>query len=396
MSRSRRLAPIAIIVGLAAILTIVVVAIVLSASDNGTPSTNPQRVAVPEPTRRLTPAPTAAPANGCQATVDGATAAAVEAAVRSAGAGTVCFPAGRYEGPFIASVAGQTWRLEDGAVLGGSIGIEAADVWIGGGTIELPTDDQWAQGITINADRVTIHGVTFKGGGLVISIHGRDGTQVLDNHFSGQSGTAIFIWGEGRGSDDTLIEGNTIDGTSGRKASPIASRGAEDIAEGIVNQRITVRGNKIDQGDEASGWFGVELKLSPKAVIVDNDIRGGATLVSLPDSDGVIVSGNRLDLRGSAGWGVEIAKSNDVTVEDNTFTGDGLGTGDRAVSMNSGSLRALITANHASELGALVDLTGNDHRIADNCLANVASVTAFRSSAGANVIVSRNGPCPQG
>lgn len=390
-----RIVPIAAIAGLAAVLTVAVVAIVLSANGTGTPSASPQRVAVPSIERRVTPSPTVVPADGCNATVDGGTAAAVAAAVESAGAGTVCFPAGRYEGAFEATVASQTWRLAEGAILAGTIAIQATDVWIEGGTVELPTADQWGEGVSINEDRATIHGVTFHGGGLVISIHGRDGTQVLDNTFSGQSGTAIFLWGENRGADDTLIEGNTIDGTAARKASPIGSRAAENDADGIVNARITVRGNKIDQGDEASGWFGVELKLSPKALVVDNDIRGGGVLVSLPDSDGVIVSGNRLDLRGSATWGVEVANSDDVTVEDNTFTGDGPGSGDVAVSMNSGSLRALISANRAAELGALVNLTGNDHLIADNCLANVANITAYRSSAGPNVAVERNGPCPQ-
>ena len=343
-----------VIVGLVSVLTIAVVAIVMSASNPESPSDNPRRVEVPDPSRRVTPSPTVAPNAACDATVDGTTAASVEAAVSGGGAGTVCFPAGRYEGSFVASVAGQTWQLDPDTVLGGSVEIVAPDVWIRGGSIELPTDDQWREGVTVDADRTTIQGVTFRGGGLVISVKGRDGTQVLDNHFSGQSGTAIFIWGEGRGADDTLIEGNTIDGTAARKASPMASRGAEGGAGPgvIVNQRITVRGNKIDQGDETTGWFGVEFKLSPGAVIVDNDIRGGNVLVSLPDSDGVIVSHNRLDLRGSATWGVEIAKSNDVAVEDNTFTGDGPGSGDTAVSMNSGSLRALISANTADGLGA--------------------------------------------
>ena len=314
----------------------------------------------------------------------------------AAGAGVVCFPAGRYEGPFAATVAGQTWRLDPKAVLDGTISVQAPDVWITGGTVKLPTADQWAEGVTIDADRATIEGVTFDGGGVVVSVKGRDGTQVLDNHFGGQSGTAIFIWGEGRGADDTLIEGNTIDQAAARKASPIASRASEDDTDGVLNRRITVRDNTIDQGDATTGWFGVELKLSPDAVIVGNDIKGGAVLVSLPDSDRAIVSGNHLDLRGSPNWGVEIASSDDVTVEDNTFIGDGPASDDTAVSMNSGSLRALISANRADGSGALVDLTGNDHRIADNCLANVKSITAYRSSAGPNVDVARNGPCAPG
>jgi nitrous oxidase accessory protein NosD len=389
-----RIAPIFVILGLAAISTVAVVAIVLSASDTGIPSDNPKRVPVPMIERRATPSPVAAPAGDCQATVGGASAAAVETAIAEAGPGTVCFPAGRYQGPFAAVVAGQTWRLDAEAVLAGSMAIEAPDAWISGGTVELPTDNPWAEGIAVNADRVTIKGVTFQGGGLVISVKGRDGTQILDNHFSGQSGTAIFIWGEGRGADDTLIEGNTIDQGAATKASPVSSRAAEDAATGIVNQRITVRRNSIDQGDALTGWFGVELKLSPGAVIVDNDIRGGHVLISLPDSDGAIVSGNRLDLRGSANWGIEVASSNDVAIEDNIFTGDGAGSEDTAVSMNSGSLRVLISANRASGFGALVNLTGNDHLIADNCLADVNQVLAYRSSAGPKVTAVRNGPCP--
>lgn len=391
-----RAAPFAVIVALAAVLTVVVFAIVLSPSGFGTPSASPKRVPVDAPDRRVTPSPSAVGAEACQATVAAESPTAVKAAIEAAGAGTVCFPSGRYEGPFAATVAAQAWRLDDGAVLAGKVDIAAPDVWIGGGTIELPTDDEWDEGVTVNADRATIQGVTFRGGGLVVSIKGYDGTQVLDNQFSGQSGTAIFVWGEGRGADDTLIEGNTIDQAGARKASPISSRGAEGGADQTVNNRITVRANKIDQGDGTTGWYGVELKLSPGSLIIDNDIRGGSVLVSLPDSDNVIVSGNRLDLRGTAVWGVEIAKSNDVTVEDNTFTGDGPGSEDTAVSMNSGSLRALITANNANGLGVLVNLTGNDHLIADNCLSGVTNILAYRTSAGPNVDVQRNGPCVQG
>ena len=326
-------------------------------------------------------------------TVQGNDAAAVVAAVTATGAGVVCFPSGRYDGPFTASVAGQTWQLAQGAVLAGHIQVAAPDVWIVGGAVELPADDPFAESITVDGDRTTIEGVTFHGGGLVISIKGRDGTQVLDNSFSGQSGTSVFVWGEGRGADDTLIEGNTIDQSAGHDASPIASRAAENESEGIFNRRIIVRGNRIDQGDETTGHFGIELKLSPDAIITDNDIRGGEALISLPDSDGAIVSGNRLDLTGSAYWGVEIANSDDVTVEDNTIVGDGQNSHDTAVSMNSGSLRALISANSVRALSTLVDLTGDHHRIIDNCVVDVKDLTGHRWSAGLDVDIERNGAC---
>jgi hypothetical protein len=393
MSRLRRFALIIAVLGLAGLLTVGAAALVINLRERGRPDASPARIPVPTIERRATPSPSAAAADDCSASVGGTTAADVDAASAAAGAGTLCFPAGTYEGPFTASIEGQTWRLDPEAVLAGSILIDAPDVWIIGGNVELPTEDQWADGIAIDADRVTLQDITFHGGGVVVSVRGRDGTQILDNRFSGQSGTAIFVWGEGRGADDTLIEGNTITQDATRQASPIASRAAEDEADGVVNARITVRGNTIDQGDETTGWFGVELKLSPNAVITDNDIRGGNVLVSLPDSDGVIVSNNRFDLRGSAHWGVEVANSDDVTVEDNVFTGEGNGSRDTAVSMNSGSLRALITANRVDGVGALVDLTGNDHRIIDNCLTNVATVAAYRTSAGSNVDIARNGDC---
>src|SRR6476469_9963727 len=225
MASARRLAPIIAVLVLALGATAAVAAMILSPSGE-TPSDHPQRVAVPEVDRRVPP-PSAAP-DRCDATVDAPTAAGVERAVDAAGAGVVCFPAGRYEGPFAATVAGQTWRLDREAVLDGAISVEPPDVWITGGTVKLPTADPWAEGVTIDADRATIEGVTFDGGGVVISVKGRDGTQVLDNTFGGQSGTAIFIWGEGRGADDTLIEGNTITQAAARKASPIASRASED------------------------------------------------------------------------------------------------------------------------------------------------------------------------
>ena len=217
------------------------------------------------------------------------TAAAVEAAVADAGAGTVCFPAGRYEG--------SVRRRPSPARHGDSrkapsspapSAIKAPDVWIGGGTIELPTEDQWAEGISVNADRATIQGVTFQGGGLVVSIHGLDGTQVLDSQLQRpvRDGDLHLGRGSRRGRHADRGQHDRRDVRPGRPRRS-RSRGAEETAEGVVNQRITVRGNKIDQGDETTGWFGVELKLSPEAVIVDNDIRGGGVLISLPDSDGV-------------------------------------------------------------------------------------------------------------
>jgi hypothetical protein len=62
--------------------------------------------------------------------------------------------------------------------------------------------------------------------------------------------------------------------------------------------------------------------------------------------------------------------------------------------MNSGSMRALITANSVRAVSTLVNLSGDEQRILDNCVADVRDIVAFRSSAGPNVDVERNGPCP--
>lgn len=390
MAPARRITFFGIATGLAAGAA----AIVALALGSGSYSDVPLGSTIPEIPRSAEPDGSGrATVDACRRTVQGTTEGAIAAASADAGPGTLCIPDGRYLGSFTAAVAGQTWRLASGAVLAGPVSIEAPDVNITGGTVELPPDDPWAEGVTVDADRATVQGVTFRGGGLVVSVKGRDGTRILDNRFSGQSGTAIFIWGQGRGADDTLIQGNTIVQTATSKSSPISSRAADHVDEGVVNRRITVRSNTIDQGNASTGWFGVELKLSPDAVIVDNDIRGGRVLVSLPDSDGAIVSGNQLDLRGSPTWGVEIASSNDVTVTDNTVTGDGSTSKDTAVSMNSGSLRAVIDANTATDLGTLVNLAGNDHLISNNCLVAVGRITAYRSSAGSAVRIIGNGPC---
>jgi len=59
-----------------------------------------------------------------------------------------------------------------------------------------------------------------------------------------------------------------------------------------------------------------------------------------------------------------------------------------------GHARALITANSVRALSTLVNLSGDDHRIIDNCVVDIGALTAYRSSAGPNVDVERNGPCP--
>ena len=104
---------------------------------------------------------------------------------------------------------------------------------------------------------------------------------------------------------------------------------------------------------------------------------------------------NEFDLAGSPHWGVEIASSDRVTVEANDFRGDGSDK-DSAISMNSGSSDATITDNMVAQVGTLVDLSGDGHRITGNCLDQVGHEYAYRSSGGGNIEFARNGACVAG
>jgi len=363
-----------------------------------TATTTPAPTASPTPVVTPTPSPTATPAAstsaGCVRTVSGFTATAVHAARDGAGAGTVCFPAGTYTGALSASVAGQTWSLAPGAVITGPINVSGAGVTIRGGTIERPTTDRWAPSVRVDADGVTVEGITFLGGGQVVSIQGNDRTRVRNNTFTGQSGSAIAIWGDGVGADDTLIEGNTITQTITYQVSPITSRGNEsNVHAGVQNARTIVRNNTIDQGIGNVGWFGVEFKQSAGTLVEGNTIRGGWVLISFPETDGAIVRNNTLDMRGTPNWGIEVANSYDVTVEGNTFIGGGTSAGDHAVSLNSGSLRTTVRGNTVRDVRTLFDVSGDWHTVTDNCLANVLYEYEYRSSGGPNITFARNGPC---
>jgi hypothetical protein len=330
----------------------------------------------------------------CDASLKSADAAELRRASATLGARVLCLAAGRYEGRLELLVADQTWRLGPKSVLAGSVKIAGRGAAIEGGTIEIPSADPLSTGLTIDADDVDIENVSFKGGGNVISVNGRDRVRIVGNSFEGQTGTAIALWGEERGSDDALIQGNRIAQTSTLKASPIASRGNEGVLHGgIQNARPVIRDNVIDQGAGDLGWFGIELKQSAGALVERNNVRGGQVLVSLPESDGTIVRDNSLDLSGSAYWAIEIPNANDVLVEGNTIVGSGPASQDYAVALNSGSMRATVRGNQVRDVRTLFAVSGDGHMVTDNCLTNVTNIFEYRSSGGANITFARNGPC---
>lgn len=332
----------------------------------------------------------------CTARVDGLDAAAVHRARDAAGTGgVVCFPAGTYSGALTASSRWQTWLLEAGAIVTGMVRVTGPGTTIRGGTIERPTTDRWASSVRIEAHDAAVQGVAFRGGGQVVTVHGVDRTRITSNTFVGQRGSAIAIWSEGVGADETLIEGNTITQTVTNRVSPITSRGNESITQGgIQNLRTVVRGNTIDQGAGDVGWFGIEFKQSARALIEGNTIRGGRVLISFPETNAAIIRNNTLDMRGTPFWGIEIANSLGVTVEGNTFLGDRDVT---AISHNSGSRGSLIRLNRAALPGTFVDLNadrgGGGHTIRDNCLTGVLRVTRYADDPSNPSTVTANGAC---
>lgn len=259
-----------------------------------------------------------------------------------------------------------------------------------GGTITGPTNNRWASLVSVNSNNVRVENVSFRGGGQVISIFGRNNTIIKNNNFRNQIGSAIAMWGEGRGSNDTLIEGNDIvQAAPVYQTSPISGRASENCS--TKSLRTTIRSNTFDQGPKGVGWFGAELKCHDTVLFERNNFKGGDVLISLPDTNNVTVKNNTLDLRGSPYWGVEIPKANDVIVSNNTIFGDGPTDG-HAVSMNSGSQRTTVTFNTVSNVRTLIDFGGNYITVTDNCLTNVSRITEYES-AGTNVTLARNGPC---
>ena len=334
-------------------------------------------------------------ATTCTRTVRGFTASAVHAARDRAGVGgTVCFPAGRYTGDLRANVRGQTWRLNDNATLTGRVVIAASKVRLNNGTIERPSNDRWLASVEVRAHDVTVISVRFVGGGTGINIYGKDRTRITWNSFRSLSGSAISIWSEGVGADETYIDNNSIVQTITHQVSPITSRGNESTSRGgVQNKYAVIRKNKIDQGAGDIGWFGIELKHAYGTKVESNTIKGGRVLIALLETDRAVIRYNRLDLRGSAEWGIEVANARYTNIRSNTFIGDGPGSGDWAVAQNTRPLRTLVQYNRAVDLRTIVQIAGDYHRITDNCRTRVKYVYEFLQNGGSHIVIARNGPC---
>jgi Right handed beta helix region len=344
----------------------------------------------------LAPPVSASVAGPCTRTVNGFTANAVHAARDAAGAGgIVCFPAGTYSGSLQATVARQTWKLDDAAKLTGAVRITGAGFKLLNGISTLSSGNRWIASVEIRADDVTVQSVRFLGGGTGVGVYGKDRSRILSNTFKRLSGSAVSIWSEGVGADRTLIRGNTIVQTITNKVSPITSRGNEGAGHGgVQNDRTIIRKNKINQGAGNIGWFGIELKQSRRAIIESNTISGGIVLVSLPETDSALIRYNTFDLRGTPHWGIEVANAYDAVVDENTFIGDGMTGVDYALSLNTGSMRTTARRNKATDIRTFFAITGDYHVVTDNCLkTRVQFVEEFALNGGPHNVFARNRLC---
>lgn len=345
--------------------------------------------ALPAPARQ----PAVSVAGPCTRTVNGFTAAAVESARDAAGVGgIVCFPAGTYSGSLHASVARQTWKLDDKATLTGSVYITGAGMKLFNGVSIRSGVDRWTASVEIRADDVTVQSVRFLGGGTGVGVYGKDRSRIISNTFRRMLGSAVSIWSENVGADRTLIRSNRIVQTTTHQVSPITSRGNEGGGHGgVQNNRTIIRKNVIDQGSGDIGWFGIELKQSKRAIVESNTIKGGIVLMSIPETDNATIRYNTFDLRGTPHWGIEVGNAYDAVIDANTFFGDGPGGVDYAIALNSNPLRTLARGNTATDLRTFFAIAGDGHRVTDNCLkSSVQFVQEFALNGGPDIIFARN------
>lgn len=273
-----------------------------------------------------------------------------------------------------------------------------------GPSVTFPvTTNTFSWSVGINASNVTLDGWKIRQGGIGMAFSGSwTNITIKNSDFRDYSGGPIFMWGPVR---NVLIEGNTITNTKNIQSGFVGGRGNEGANPcPAVAKDIIIRNNTGDQN--TNGWFGIELKCFEDVVIEGNNLRGGKALISLPDSNRVLIRGNTLYVtRNNAYWGVEIAKAHNITVENNTFIGDSancfflangqpsVGCWGSAVSQNSGSLLAVMRNNMVTNIYNAFQGSQAGYVITGNCLSGVLRVTELGTTVGATIL--NNGPCSQ-
>lgn len=297
--------------------------------------------------------------------------------------------------PPLATCGSTLQAVVDAAPAGGSIDLGSC-VYTAGATVTKAltvsrgTIRQAGTAIRIAANDVTLDGVRFDGGANTVVVDKVDRAKITGSTFVNMRESSIRIIGPS--ADDVTISGNAITQTinTGHGYSPIAGSAA-----GGTNRNLHVSGNTIDQGPSGVAWFGIEVWDNTGLVIDGNALKGAGPGLSIPRSDGAVVSGNAFDLS-QAFWGMEIADVDNAKVVGNT----GYGTSSSGpqwkafiqLHPGSGTVNGIqITGNRLSGYPALVNAAGAGHVITDNCLASVGQLQ-WGSWAGP-VTIARNGAC---
>lgn len=302
-----------------------------------------------------------------------------------------------------AATPGATLNLGTGTF--GTVDIKKA-IRLVGGTLAGPVGQTLAN---INADGVIFDGTAFSGGGTVVRIWGRTGTQFLRTRFRGSNETPIRLHlRNGITCADVLVDGADIlhDGAPAN-GKGYSSMSAERPATG-KHRNVIIRNSLIDQG--VYGWGGIEVWDTDGLVIERNRFRGrhgvGADIsahISIPRSNGARIEGNDFDFGQGIGWGMEIVEQNDCIIRGNKAYGvPGQRSGHAFVQLHGGGnpavpsthqfYRHIIQQNEVRDLLTFVNQAGWDHVITDNCLVNVTNVYRQYGNPGGRITLARNGP----
>lgn len=264
--------------------------------------------------------------------------------------------------------------------------------------IVLPTaSGSWNYTLQTGADGVTYDRPDITGGGLAIGIFGQSDIKVLGGKFRGLGNSALAMWGTFNG---ILLEGMDIDLMAGLGCSPIMGRGSEDSS--AFGRNLTVRNNYMNQGSGVgapfpvgSGWFGMELKCVDTVLMELNTFRGGQVLCSFPDSRNITIQRNELDVRGSAYWAIEPAKSTNMIIRQNKGYADAINSGGVFVAMNSGCQNILVEENDIANMNYAVDIASNQPSnlvtVRNNKVVGVIAVVNGQQFA-TNLSIVNNGP----
>jgi parallel beta-helix repeat protein len=298
------------------------------------PTSSPTPPPAPVPTATVAPTAPPAPAGtsvkSFGAIGDGATddTAAIGRARDTAGpGGTVVFPAGTYLVSGLRfSIAGQRWVLDPQATLrlraaAGSnvLNVAAADAVVTGGRLDGNRAAQSSSGtcVTVSAPRATIEAMDIgECRGWGIYVRGAAGVRILRNVVHDTGDASIFIESDDvRGSDNAVVEGNTVRRTTREGAGGIIVHGKGSIAS--VAPRIA--NNRVEDVAQISieVWGSV-----PRSVIVGNVTVGGYMGISVDRSHDAQVLGNRVF--GARLYGIELAASHRCLVRDNTVDESGV------------------------------------------------------------------------